>query len=61
MLSVNLEMIVLSSDLRDCHHIVLLLISYKKETLFGEGVDLFPAGHHWQQAAALPVYVSSSY
>ena len=44
------------------YHMVLLLIPYRKETLSGGRVDLFPVGHYWRETAALPaVYVGFSY
>ena len=58
MLSVNLEMCCV------CDYPPYVWFGYEplfKKTLSWEGTDCFPGGHHWEQADALPVYVSFPY
>ena len=62
MLFVNLGMhCFFSGGLRDYPPCGFTITPHKKESLSWEGVDFFPARCHWEQAAALPVYVSFSY
>lgn len=43
------------------HKVLLLTPIKKKETLSWKGVDFFPAGRYWEQAAALLKNIIFSY